>query len=923
MAPPNAPSRPAPNTDNTSGNLKLSFAQFFYENNISIIPIEPATKKPVIKNWQKYAEAPLTKAEFDAFFEQIKSGLNYAVVAGKNLVILDFEDKEVAKRVLDVDSLCKDTLCVDTPHGGLHVYLLADDAPPHKFNPFLVRVKEDGSEEGVADLQTGKAYAVGPGSCINHKFCDSDKCKWKGKDYVTCYQPNGVMKIAKVKLTDLLKDVMERAKEQGLKFSKNAEEWLATLNGWEDVFEDETLSDDFEKFVKALKKYDKYKGMKPGHVRKAVCEEISERLKSATSEDAKFALNLAHQAVCEKKNYKDIGIDRSRGDFNTILVLMSLGVTDPDMIKELLPEDSKVFAPKWDKYFEHTLRKVWQKVRPFVTLTQQAKTLDKSELKAEVASRLSELVIKKYRIRTFYQRDYHSEYIVGTFAFSKKRGFYVPIEKSLRKIIRKEAELMGELVMGKKLSKVVKVSKRIVDEVFDEVRDKTLKRYPEMKKPRIAFKNVTIEWGDTTVDVVYERDEKKFAFNYIDHNIKIKDLVEFASYVKGREISLQDVEDFFRRVAPKTYEVFRAWANEKWITLLELIGYTLYPDIIFRKAFMLLGPGGNGKSTFVNLLVKLLGENNVENIDVLSLFGQNSRFMASRLFHKLVNATSETKEYSIEDIDKFKRITGGDRITADVKYKDPITFKPYAKLVIASNKLPKVDDTTDTAFWRRWLIIEFPNKFDDNNAWMRDVFTEDEMEGTLTAAIVAFVRVLQQGRFDFEQSEKEIMDMWLTNTDPVYRFIVEKTKDGTLLLNPRDENLFIKKDDLLRMFVDWASDAGVTEYVDKKELTAKLQAYFGIKTGQKKVVEDGEEKRVRVYIGIGVNPKKPEKKEESVTPVTDEFLEYVKKNKGIREYHQIVMDFGSTEKAHQFIDWCLKKGLCAQRGLDAVEIDPG
>jgi len=73
----------------------------------------------------------------------IQKGYNYAIPGGQNgLVILDFEDKEALKAWLgedELNKLCNTTLCDDTPHKGLHVYLIADDAPPQKFNPLFVK----------------------------------------------------------------------------------------------------------------------------------------------------------------------------------------------------------------------------------------------------------------------------------------------------------------------------------------------------------------------------------------------------------------------------------------------------------------------------------------------------------------------------------------------------------------------------------------------------------------------------------------------------------------------------------------------------------------------------------------------------------------------------------------------------------------
>jgi putative DNA primase/helicase len=154
-------------------------------------------------------------------------------------------------------------------------------------------------------------------------------------------------------------------------------------------------------------------------------------------------------------------------------------------------------------------------------------------------------------------------------------------------------------------------------------------------------------------------------------------------------------------VCLKTLEAFKQWVGDKWIVLFEIIGYTLYPGLKFKKAFMLLEDTDAGKTTFIRLVRDLLGERNYSATSMRELFDPENRFTIINLFHKLANLTSKTKKCSINDIDLFKRLTGGDPITTDAKFKKPITFTSYAKLIVASNKLPDVKDRNDKAFRRR------------------------------------------------------------------------------------------------------------------------------------------------------------------------------------------------------------------------------
>jgi putative DNA primase/helicase len=331
---------------------------------------------------------------------------------------------------------------------------------------------------------------------------------------------------------------------------------------------------------------------------------------------------------------------------------------------------------------------------------------------------------------------------------------------------------------------------------------------------------------------------------------------------------------------------------------------------------MLVGEGANGKSTFINLIKELLGDY-AKNISPRELFDAQNRFIVANLYHKLANAVTESKEYTIDDMDRFKRLTGGDWFTADVKFKDPITFKSIAKIVIASNNMPHLRDTNDKAFWHRWVIIEFPHRFQDDDTWGKRTFTDEEKNGIITVALLAFIRVIQRRHFDFEQSEKEVMDIWLSKIDKVYSFIKTYVEKGILMLDPKNGDLWIARADLYNMYKDYCIDIG-EKGVGRKAFARALREYFGITTEKKNI--DG--KRVRAFVGIAVNEVEKTRLDQGYENSLDEFIKYIKGNNGvIKEFWEIVKDFGDDKaKANQFVTWCLKKRFCDQRGIDTFEI---
>jgi putative DNA primase/helicase len=845
----------------------------------------------------------------------IEKGYNYAVPGGQhNLVILDFEDKELLKVWISeeaLNELCNKTLCVDTPHGGIHIYVTSDNIPSQKFNPMFIK-----ENKGIADLQSYNSYVVAPGSCINHEYCNIDKCPWKGQDYISCYIPINNNEIGKVDLRDLLQFFEEKGKNLGIELSSSAKLWLHGKK----VEKPGRKHVSLEELAKEMEKYDKFRGKTIEAIKEEVCKSVKKDLQIVEDKKLKQRLQVTYSTVCEGKTYNDIGvkrlkgegIDRSRIDWWVINVLLSHGVTNLSILQQLLPKDSKVFAPRWDKYFEHTVWKAWNLVKPSLDFQVKAKGKDEKEVKKIAKTIITNVILKRYKVRTFYTITGHNQPIMGLFVWDRKKGVYLPFENGLRKVIREIAEMME--IRSKDMKTLTWLSKRDVDDIFDEIKDKTLTHLP--KEPlRIAFKNGTLEWTEHGINWydVKERTPKHYAFYYLPWEVKFEEIEKF----QNKEIKVEDVEELAKRLCPKSLEAFKSWADEKWITLFEIIGYTLYPEIKFRKAFMLVGEGRNGKSTFVNLVKELLGDYALD-ISPRELLDSRNRFIVVNLYHKLVNAVAESKDYTIDDMDRFKRLTGGDWFTADVKFKNPITFRNVAKLIVASNNMPYLRDPNDRAFWHRWIIIEFPHQFVDDDSWYRRTFTQEELNGIITVALLAFIRVIQQKKFDFEQNEKEVMDIWLSQTDSVYAFIHDMLKEGVIMLDPRNADLWVSRVDLYKLYRNYCVDQGYRG-VGRKSFARKLREYFGITTVRKNI----NGKRVRAFVGVTIDEHvKEHLTQDSDNIDVDSFFNYVKQfNGATKEFWEIIQDFnGDKERANKFIIWCERRKFCHQKGINIWKI---
>lgn len=85
-----------------------------------------------------------------------------------------------------------------------------------------------------------------------------------------------------------------------------------------------------------------------------------------------------------------------------------------------------------------------------------------------------------------------------------------------------------------------------------------------------------------------------------------------------------------------------------------------------QKSVMLLGTGSKGKSVFLNLLTRFIGEKNTSFESLQKL--EHDRFSPANLYGKLINVFSYLESTRISDDSTFKSLCGGDLIRGERKF---------------------------------------------------------------------------------------------------------------------------------------------------------------------------------------------------------------------------------------------------------------
>lgn len=209
-------------------------------------------------------------------------------------------------------------------------------------------------------------------------------------------------------------------------------------------------------------------------------------------------------------------------------------------------------------------------------------------------------------------------------------------------------------------------------------------------------------------------------------------------------------------------------------TVLELIGYCTVPDYSITKAVMFYGSGANGKSVLLNLISAFLGLFNISRISLQQI--SEDKHAAADLYGKLANIYPDIPDRAIRDQSGFKMLTGDEsEVRAERKYEHSFNFKNVARLIFSANDLPKVENDSN-AFFRRWLLVSFPNTFEGEKADKRlidKLATPEELAGLFNKVIPYLDQLLNNGDFTGSGTTEDVKREYIIESDPVAAFVDE------------------------------------------------------------------------------------------------------------------------------------------------------
>ena len=286
-------------------------------------------------------------------------------------------------------------------------------------------------------------------------------------------------------------------------------------------------------------------------------------------------------------------------------------------------------------------------------------------------------------------------------------------------------------------------------------------------------------------------------------------------------------------------------APEDVETVLDFIAYCLWRGFPFHRYLLLNGSGRNGKGVMLEIIKCFLGHNNVSGESLHRLL--ETKFATAELYGKLANIDADLSKAALKNTGVLKKLTGGDYIPAEKKFRPLFQFVNKTKLLFSANEIPMTEDESD-AFFSRLIIINFPNQFLGKKAdpnLIHKLTTDEELSGLLRIVLRMLPTVLKEGISTASSSIDENYQKYILSSNPVRAFFESAIEYDNDRAPPKSE-----------VYASYKAFCNSKKLSTESEqsFNRKLKKEFGLKDMQ---IRDEKGNRAYHWVGIRIKDWKP------------------------------------------------------------------
>jgi len=341
---------------------------------------------------------------------------------------------------------------------------------------------------------------------------------------------------------------------------------------------------------------------------------------------------------------------------------------------------------------------------------------------------LSNRILSKENIITFKDNN-------DIYAYNPQEGIYEPFETQLNSILQRIAG--------------TRTNTHLVNETLNSIRRQTYVDRKEIGKEKDLIPLQNCIYNFKTNETIEYDPEKIFL---VKHPI---------NYNPEQLLGENPIDNFLKEITI---------SQEDTLLIKELIGYCYYRGMPFQYLFLLYGSGGNGKSVLLDIIRRMIGEENISGQSLQNLTG--NRFASACLYNKNANVFGDLPKTALRDVGLLKELTGGDLVTAEQKFKNGFQFYNHAKIIASCNEVPETPDDSD-GWYRRIVIINFPNYFGDNpnRNLSEQLCLEENMSDFFLTCINAFKNALEDNQLIRKETIEEQRTKYMHYSNSAMAFI--------------------------------------------------------------------------------------------------------------------------------------------------------
>ena len=270
----------------------------------------------------------------------------------------------------------------------------------------------------------------------------------------------------------------------------------------------------------------------------------------------------------------------------------------------------------------------------------------------------------------------------------------------------------------------------------------------------INFKDCILDFGSEKLDTK-------------QHSSDFKSIIQFPiNYKSGIEsVKNGSSEDSIRFVE----EIV---GSDNVLPIMEMIGAIFHSGSPrMQTAFILTGEGSNGKSTLLEIIQIMVGADNICKTGWAE-FGED-KYSTHKLVGKPLSLDHDYNTKS-EVSEVLKKVIEGETITVQEKYKPSFDVDLQATMICACNDLPITKDVS-YGFFRRFHIINFPNKFKKDANKKREILSKltavEEMNAFAVLCILKYKEAWVRGYFTTPHGHQQNIQDFEESSNPVVSWI--------------------------------------------------------------------------------------------------------------------------------------------------------